>query len=108
MGWSLGITTQETKHGGIYFRFSCSVIPRLQKCFELAAKEKLHEEQEHDNTVDKFAVKVVKNSKTLGHLPHVHSQNFLVKRFNEQLTATRSWFLHVYLNSRHLKKFYEY
>ena len=31
--------------------------------------EKLHAEQEPDNAVDEFAVKVVKNDKTLGHFP---------------------------------------
>ena len=54
-------------------------MPRLQKCLKLAAGEELHEEQEHDNTVDEYAVKVVKNSKTVGHLPHVYLHNFLVK-----------------------------
>ena len=46
-------------------------MPRVQKCLKLAAGEKFHEEQEHDNTVDEYAVKVVKNSETLGHLPGV-------------------------------------
>ena len=32
--------------------------------------EKLHAEQEPDNAVDKFAMKVVKNKETVGHLPH--------------------------------------
>ena len=36
--------------------------------------EKLHAEQEPDNAVDEFAVKVVKNDKTLGHLPRDYSQ----------------------------------
>ena len=31
--------------------------------------EKFHAEQELDNAVDKFAVKVAKNNKTVGHLP---------------------------------------
>ena len=33
------------------------------ECLELAAGQKLHEEQEHDNTVVKYAVKVVKTAK---------------------------------------------
>ena len=36
--------------------------------------EKLHAEQEPDNAVDEFAVKVVKNDKTLGHLPREYSR----------------------------------
>jgi len=34
-----------------------------------AIGETLHAEQELDNAVNKFAVKVVKNNKTVGHLP---------------------------------------
>jgi len=34
-----------------------------------AIGEKLHAEEKLDNAVDKFAVKVVKNNKTVGHLP---------------------------------------
>ena len=33
-----------------------------------------HAEQELDNAVDKFAVKVVKNNETVGHLPREYSQ----------------------------------
>ena len=58
---------------------------------EPAAGEKLHEEHEHDNTVDKFAVKVVKNSEKVGHLPHEYLQNFVIK--SQWTTATRSQFL---------------
>ena len=32
--------------------------------------KKLHAEQEPDNAVDKFAMKVVKINETVGHLPH--------------------------------------
>jgi len=34
---------------------------------------KLHPEQEADNSVNKFAMKVVKNNKTVGHLPREYS-----------------------------------
>ena len=35
---------------------------------------KLYTEQEFDNAVNKCAVKVVKNNKTVSHLPHKYSQ----------------------------------
>ena len=35
--------------------------------------EKLHTEQEPDNAVNKFAMKVVKNNKTVSHLPREYS-----------------------------------
>ena len=35
--------------------------------------EKLHEEEELDNAVDKFAMKVVKNNETVGRLPREYS-----------------------------------
>jgi len=34
-----------------------------------AISEILHAEQELDNAVDKFAMKVVRNNETVGHLP---------------------------------------
>ena len=37
--------------------------------FDLAIGKKLYSEQEPDNAVDKFAMKVVKNNETVGHLP---------------------------------------
>lgn len=40
-----------------------------QDVWKPAAGEKLHAKQEFDNLMDKFAVKVTKNSKTVGHLP---------------------------------------
>ena len=39
-----------------------------------AIGEKLHAEQEPDNAVDKFAMKVVKNNETVGHLPREDSR----------------------------------
>ena len=39
-----------------------------------AIGEKLQADQELDNEVDKFAVKVVKNNKIVGHLPREYSQ----------------------------------
>ena len=44
------------------------------KMFGPAAGEKLHAEQEFDNLMDKFAVKVTKNSKTVGHTPREFSR----------------------------------
>ena len=41
--------------------------------FDLAIGKKLHTEQEPDNAVDKFAMKVVKNNETVGHLPREYS-----------------------------------
>ena len=40
-----------------------------QDVWKPAAGEKLHAEQEFDNLMDKFAVKVLKNNETVGHLP---------------------------------------
>ena len=37
--------------------------------FDLAIGKKLHSEQEPDNAIDKFAMKVVKNNESVGHLP---------------------------------------
>ena len=53
--------------------------PCLSRCLEPgvwkpAEGEKLHAEQEFDNLIDKFAVKVTKNSETVGHLPHKYSR----------------------------------
>jgi len=39
-----------------------------------AIGETLHAEQELDNAVDKFAVKVVKNNETVSHLPCEYSR----------------------------------
>ena len=58
VGKSLGLIAQGCKHGGIY-SYSAVQGYHVSKCLELAVGEKRHEEQEHDNTVDKFAVKVV-------------------------------------------------
>ena len=41
---------------------------RQKDVWKPAIGKKLHAEQELDNAVDKFAVKVVKNNKTVGHL----------------------------------------
>ena len=61
-GHHLGITWACQKS----FRLSCLGIPRQWKP---AIGEKFHAEQELDNAVDKFAVKVVKNNETVRHLP---------------------------------------
>jgi len=45
-----------------------------QDVWKPAAGEKLHAEQEFDNVMDKFAVKVTKNSETVGHLPCEYSR----------------------------------
>ena len=44
--------------------------------FDLAIGKKLHTEQEPDNAVDKFAMKVVKNNETVGRLSCEYSQIF--------------------------------
>ena len=38
-----------------------------------AIGEKRHAEQELDNAVDKFVIMVVKNNKTVGHIPREYS-----------------------------------
>ena len=45
-----------------------------QDVWEPAAGEKLHAEQEFHNLMDRFAVKVTKNSKTVGHTPREYSR----------------------------------
>ena len=45
-----------------------------QDVWKPAAGEKLHAEQEFDNLMDKFAVKVTKNNETVGHLPREYSR----------------------------------
>ena len=45
-----------------------------QDVWKPAAGEKLHAEQEFDNLMDKFAVKVTKNSETVGHTPREYSR----------------------------------
>ena len=42
--------------------------------YDLAIGKKLQTEQEPDNAVDKFAIKVVKTKETVGHLPREYSQ----------------------------------
>ena len=44
--------------------------------FDLAIGKKLHTEQEPNNAVDKFAMKVVKNNETVGYLSCEYSQIF--------------------------------
>ena len=41
--------------------------------YDLAIGKRLHTEQEPDNAVDKFAIKVVKTKETVGHLPREYS-----------------------------------
>ena len=63
------------KHGGVYSRFRCPGIPVVYKyVWKPAAGEKLHVEQEFNNPMGKFAVKVIKNNETVGHLPREYSQ----------------------------------
>ena len=45
-----------------------------QDVWKPAAGEKLHAEQEFDNLMDKFAVKVTKNNETVGHLSREYSR----------------------------------
>lgn len=45
-----------------------------QYVWKPAAGEKRHAEQEFNNPMDKFAVKVIKNNETVGHLPCEYSQ----------------------------------
>jgi len=40
-----------------------------QYVWKPAAGEKLHAEQEFNKAMDKFAVRVIKNNETVGHLP---------------------------------------
>ena len=44
-----------------------------QDVWKPTAGEKLHAEQEFDNLMDKFAVKVTKNSHTVSHMPCEYS-----------------------------------
>ena len=58
-----------------------SAVCKYHACksiWNLQQERKVHEEHEHDKTVDEFVVRVVKKGKT-GHLPQDFSQNFLVK-----------------------------
>ena len=57
----LGGVWESNKHGEIYIQLRCLGIPRLLRCLETRNGKILHAEQELDNAVDKFAVKVVKN-----------------------------------------------
>ena len=51
-----------------------NINTRQKDIWKPATGEKLHAEQEFDNAVDKFAMKVVKNNKTVGHLSCEYSQ----------------------------------
>jgi len=48
----------------------------------------LHAEQELDNAVDKFAVMVVQNNETVGHLPCEYSQILRLSHVAEKLAQT--------------------
>ena len=45
-----------------------------QDVWKPAAGENLHAEQEFDNLMDKFEVKVTKSSETVGHMPREYSR----------------------------------
>jgi len=49
-------------------------VTSIKMLWKPAIGETLHAEQELDNAVDKFAVKVVKNNETVGHLPCEYSR----------------------------------
>ena len=52
----------------------------FQDLFKPSFREKLVAKREFNSTIDKHAVKVVKDDETIGHLPHKFSQivwNFL-------------------------------
>jgi len=70
------------KHGEIYIRFRCSGMPRSSiKMFgKPAISEILHAGQELDDALDKFAVKVVQNNETVGHLPCEYSRILWLSR----------------------------
>ena len=72
-----------------------------QDVWKPAAGEKLHAEQEFDNLMDKFAVKVTKNSETVGHMPREYSQiswYFRGGKIHVEVTGGRL----------HCKQLYEY
>jgi len=53
-----------------------------------AISEILHAGQELDNAVDKFALKVVQNNETVGHLPCEYSQILWLSHVVEKLLQT--------------------
>ena len=56
------VTFRMFQHGEIYFRHSCLEYHVYKDVWKSTIGKKLHAEQELDNAVDKFAVKVVKNN----------------------------------------------
>jgi len=75
------------KHGEIYIRFRCSGMPRssIKMLGKLAMGKILHAGQELDNAVDKFALRVVQNNETVGHLPYEYSQILWLSHVAEKL-----------------------
>ena len=76
VGHSLGVLWE------IYFRLSCSGYPVYEVVWKPTIGEKLQADQEVGNEAGKFAMKVVKNNKIVGHLPREYSQtlrNFIAR-----------------------------
>ena len=75
---SLPKTSKGWDHRGTRLEFTFDSAVRgyhvYQDVWKPAAGEKLHAEQEFDNLMDKFAVKVTKNNETVGHLPREYSR----------------------------------
>jgi len=71
VGWSLGVSSNMEK-----FTFHSDVrdVKSIKMLGKPAIGETLHAEQELDNAVNKFAMKVVKNNETVGHLPCEYSR----------------------------------
>ena len=66
-GWESG-SWQNSKMDEFTFDLAVQGYHVHQDVWKPAGGEKLHAEQEFDNLMDKFGVKVTKNSKTVGHL----------------------------------------
>ena len=69
LGQGLGIITQKSTR--IDAIISDAIIKDVWKPAE---DEKIHAKQEFGNPIDKFAVMVVKNNATVGHLPREYSR----------------------------------
>ena len=78
------------KHGEIYIRFRCSGMPHssTKMLGKPSICEILHVGQELDNAVDRFAMKVVQNNKTVGHLPCEYSRVLWLSHVAEKLLHT--------------------
>ena len=74
VGRSLGIITRSSNMEKFAFDSAVRGYHVYKDVWKPAIRKKLHAEQELDNAVDKFAVKVVKNNELVGHLPREYSQ----------------------------------